>query len=93
LSDAYVTLCIHGGIAAADVICCARVGEHAMGENHDAAVRLLARVDQSLANDLAALLGVKTKSGYTAEAVNRNETKRAERSMNRLTTAARSVAP
>lgn len=31
LIDAYVTNCVHAGIAAADVICCARLGEHAIG--------------------------------------------------------------
>lgn len=31
LVDAYITLCIHAGIAAADVICCARLGVHATG--------------------------------------------------------------
>jgi len=27
VADAYVTLCVHAGIAAADVICCTRFGE------------------------------------------------------------------
>lgn len=26
LNDAYVTLCVHAGIATADVVCCARLG-------------------------------------------------------------------
>ena len=38
LLDAMVTLCVHAGIAAADVICCARLGEHATGQNHTEAV-------------------------------------------------------
>lgn len=91
LSDAYVTLCVHAGIAAADVICCARLGEHSVGESHTEATGLLAKVDAALAKDLAALLGVKTKSGYTAHSVSRVETKRAERSMRRLVDAARSM--
>ncbi|MGH2625206.1 MAG: hypothetical protein ACRDHY_00975, partial [Anaerolineales bacterium] len=33
IADAYVTLCIHAGIAAADAICCAKLGEHAHGES------------------------------------------------------------
>jgi hypothetical protein len=41
IADAYVTLCVHAGIAAADVICAARLGEHCRGENHDEAVALL----------------------------------------------------
>ena len=31
VADAYVTLCVHAGIAAADVICCRRLGEHKAG--------------------------------------------------------------
>lgn len=33
VADAYVTLCVHAGIAAADVICCKRLGEHSRGED------------------------------------------------------------
>jgi len=32
--DAVVTLYVHAGIAAADVICCARLGKHSSGDNH-----------------------------------------------------------
>lgn len=31
IGDAFVTLCVHAGIAAADVVCCARLGVHAPG--------------------------------------------------------------
>lgn len=34
-ADVYVTLCVHAGIAASDVICCARLGEHAKDEDHN----------------------------------------------------------
>jgi hypothetical protein len=37
IGDAYVTLCVHAGIAAADALCCAGLGEHAQGESHTAA--------------------------------------------------------
>ena len=33
VEDAYITMCVHSGIAAADVICCAQLGEHSTGEN------------------------------------------------------------
>jgi hypothetical protein len=33
VADAYVTLCVHAAIAAADVICCNELGRHAVGEN------------------------------------------------------------
>jgi len=36
IADAYVTLCVQAGIAAADVICCARLGEHAQGDGPEA---------------------------------------------------------
>jgi NTP pyrophosphatase (non-canonical NTP hydrolase) len=29
VADAYITLCVHAGIAASDVICCARLGRYA----------------------------------------------------------------
>ena len=29
VADAFVTLCVHAGIAASDVICCGTLGEHA----------------------------------------------------------------
>jgi hypothetical protein len=44
VGDAYVTLCVHAGIAAADAICCAALGEHSQGESHVEAVQLLRRV-------------------------------------------------
>jgi hypothetical protein len=34
INNAFVTLCVHAGIAAADVICCARLGEYSRGEDH-----------------------------------------------------------
>ncbi len=40
-ADAAVTLAVHAGIAASDVICCARLGEHAQGKNHGEATGLL----------------------------------------------------
>lgn len=62
VSDAYVTLCVHAGIAASDVICCARLGQHAAGDNHNEAVSLLRRADDSSAKSLQVLLSLKTKS-------------------------------
>jgi hypothetical protein len=38
VGDAVTTLLVHCGIAAADVICCARLGVHARGEQHSEAV-------------------------------------------------------
>ena len=84
LIDAYVTNCIHAGIAAADVICCAQLGEHAVGENHQDAVEHLAKADGELAKDLRALLAMKTAAGYSEVAATEQQRKRARRAMDRL---------
>ena len=46
LAAAFVTLCVHAGIAAGDVLCCKRLGYHAQGQDHTQAVRLLAKVSR-----------------------------------------------
>lgn len=66
LADAFVTLCVHAGIAAADVICCAKQNEHSTGGNHKTAVALLARVDKANSVHLATLLDMKGHAGYSA---------------------------
>jgi hypothetical protein len=90
LLDALVTLCVHAGIAAADVICCARLGEHATGQNHTEAVELLARVDKALSRDLSKLLGMKTRAGYSSTPVSAANARSAVRSATRLVVAAAS---
>ena len=40
-ADACATLAVHGGIAYADVICCAFLGKHAQGDNRQEAIALL----------------------------------------------------
>jgi len=89
VSDAYVTLCVHAGIAASDVICCARLGEHAQGESHAHAVALLRTADKDAAKHLSTLLGLKTKSGYSHMPVTAGELKRAGRAAEALAEAAR----
>ena len=44
IADAYVTLCVHCGVAAADVICCIALGGHVQGEDHNEAVTQLSKV-------------------------------------------------
>ena len=65
LADAFVTLCVHAGIAAADVICCAKLNEHSIGGNHNLAISLLARVDQGSSIHLKTLLDMKGHAGYS----------------------------
>jgi hypothetical protein len=85
VGDAYVTLCVHSGIAAADVICCARLGRHAQGDNHDEAIALLDRAgSKEGAKHLAVLLGLKSKAGYTAAPSSKTDVKRARRAAQAL---------
>ncbi|WP_326955936.1 hypothetical protein [Amycolatopsis sp. NBC_01286] len=89
IGDAYVTLCVHAGIAAADALCCAGLGEHAQGENHNDAVELLARVDKDAGRALRALLALKTKAGYSHTSATAEEFKRAGRNAEALVLRAR----
>ena len=66
LLEACVTLWVHAGIAAADVICCVRLGVHAKGENHAEAIDLLRQAQSDLAAHLSSLISMKTRSGYTS---------------------------
>ncbi len=91
VADAYVTLCVHAGIAASDVICCARLGEHAQGENHEEAIGLLARADKEIAKHLRTLLKLKTKAGYSHTPATAEEFKRAGRAAETLVETARRV--
>jgi hypothetical protein len=91
VADAFVTLAVHAGIAAADVICCARLGVHANGERHDDAVALLKRADPAAAKALRVLLGMKTSAGYSAMPVSTTDRRRAERAMDALLATANAV--
>lgn len=83
-SDAYVTLLIHAGIAAADVICCARLGQHAQGESHVEAVSLLRTADSAAARHLDTLLKLKTRAGYGHSQVSTPDRRRAQRAAEAL---------
>jgi len=92
IGDAYVTLLIHAGIAAADVICCEALGEHAHGESHTDAVELLRRVrpdGSDLGIALGSLLGAKTRAGYSHQPVNKETRVRSTRAVEKLVRAAR----
>ena len=92
VADAFVTLAVHAGIAAADVICGARLGVYHQGENHNDAVDLLATTDKAAAGELRALLGMKTRAGYSWQPVSGQDRVRAERAMDALVVAARQSA-
>lgn len=89
VADAYVTLCVHAGIAASDVICCIRLSEHAQGESHGDAVGLLAKVNREAAKHLNTLLKLKTKSGYSHVPATAEDFKRAGRAAESLVEQAR----
>jgi hypothetical protein len=88
VGDAFVTLCVHAGIAASDVICCRALGHHVQGDSHNEAIAELRKVDKELARDLQALLGMKTRAGYSDTGVTANQRKRAFRAADRLVNAA-----
>jgi len=92
LGDACVTLCVHAGIAASDVICCIELKEHAQGDDHNQALTLLESVKpggRELAKSLRTLLGMKTRAGYSYRPVTGEDQKRAHRQAERLLRAAR----
>ncbi len=89
LRDAVVTLHVHAGIAAADVICCARLGLHATGDNHAEAVALLKKAGATSHRHLATLLGLKTKAGYSHTPASTADVKTAARAAAQLVDEAR----
>lgn len=91
VADAYVTLSVHAGIAAADVICAARLGVHTRGENHQNAVKLLATVSKEASRHLDVLLRTKTLAGYSHLPVSAERARRAGRAMEALMHSARQV--
>lgn len=82
--DAVVTLYVHAGIAAADAICAKKLNKHAQGENHNAAVELLASVDKQAAKHLDTLLKLKSRAGYGHASVSNRNLTSAERAANQL---------
>lgn len=63
--DTCVSLAVLAGIAAADVICCIRMGEHAAGDDHQRAVVLLKQANAGAATQLNRLLAQKSRAGYS----------------------------
>lgn len=84
ISDAYVTLCVHAGIAASDVACCKRLGVHSKGQDHAAAIGLLGQVDSKASQQLTVLLGMKEKAGYSPRPVSGTDRKKAMRAATAL---------
>jgi hypothetical protein len=89
MTDAFVSLCIHAGIRAEDVICCDRLGKHAVGENHNEAISLLAQADRNVQQHLRTLLSLKSKVEYTHLSATATERKKSRRAAEALVEAAR----
>ena len=85
--DVCVTLAVHAGIAASDVICCSTLGHHSQSRDHHDAIGLLRKCDGRLATDLQVLLDMKSIAAYSPTALGPNDLKRAERAMTRLVAA------
>lgn len=91
VGDALVTLCVHAGIAASDVLCCKSLGHYVQGEDHLLAIAELSKVSpdgKQLGNDLRALLQMKSRAGYAAPPVTADQRKRAWRRAESLVEAA-----
>jgi hypothetical protein len=92
VGDSVVTLCVHAGIAASDVICCKALGHFVQGDDHNQAVAELSKVAPgggALGKDLRALLQMKTRAGYGGPVVTADQRKRAWRRAESLVEAAR----
>lgn len=92
IGDAFVTLCVHAGIAAADAICCEALGHHAQGDDHNQAIAELSKVrpdGQELGKDLRALVRMKPRAEYGPIPVTAEQRKRAWRRAESLVEAAR----
>ncbi|PZU36177.1 MAG: hypothetical protein DI573_14190 [Microbacterium sp.] len=86
-----VTLYVHAGIAAADAICCARLGEYSTSGNHSDAVALLTRADATLAPALQRLISVKSAAGYGAISMSSQRITDSRKAAERLIAALRRV--
>ncbi|MBS1890622.1 MAG: hypothetical protein JST59_04970 [Actinobacteria bacterium] len=93
VGDALVTVCVHAGIAASDVLCCKALGHYVQGDDHQQAIAELSKVapgGKELGKDLRALLQMKTQAAYAAAPIGAAERKRAWRKAESLVEAARS---
>lgn len=86
-----MTLAVHAGIAASDVICLRRLGYYWQSGNHHEAVEHLRQADASSARHLSTLLSLKTRAGYGHETMSPSHVTRAVRAMQYLADAARAA--
>ena len=82
--NACVGNCVLAGIAAADALCYARLGERYAGPDHDQAADILDRVSKDLGSALRSLTRLKTKAQYGDEWLTDSSRKTALRSARTL---------
>ncbi|GAA1469937.1 hypothetical protein [Microbacterium thalassium] len=88
-SNAVLSLYVLAGIAASDVVCCARLGEYSKSENHADAIGLLRRADPSLVPPLQRLLSRKSESAYGVAPMSATRVTEARSAADKLVRAAR----
>jgi hypothetical protein len=86
-----VSVAVLAGIAAGDAICCASLRERYRGTDHFEAVRLLARTDRDLSDELAKLIRLKPTSHYGSSFVTADNRRQAMRAASKLVRRARQV--
>ncbi|SDZ25927.1 hypothetical protein [Herbiconiux ginsengi] len=91
LRDAVVTLAVHAGIAASDVICLRRLGYYWQSGNHHEAIEHLRRADARSAGHLSTLLSLKTRAAYGHDSMSSSNVSRSVRAMHKLAAAARAA--
>lgn len=84
-----VGIAVLAGIAASDAICAATLSERYAGQDHSAAVQVLKRVDDALAQKLKRLVDMKPGSHYGDALLNSHDRARAIRAASDLVQAAR----
>lgn len=90
--DVFVTLAVHAGIAAADVICIGALGHYSASGAHDEALALVRKVDRAACTALSRILSVKTKAGYTHRSASASDVITAENALAKLMDVARTWA-
>ncbi|WP_231995525.1 hypothetical protein [Mycobacterium sp. 1274756.6] len=83
-TTAAADLYVSAGIAAADVICCVRLGVHSNTDSHDEARALLKMADSGSERHLATLVGLKNKATYTHVPISAAECKKMGRAATHL---------
>jgi hypothetical protein len=89
--NSIVSLYVLAGIAASDVICCARLGERSTSDNHTDAAALLGRAAPDMVASLQRLLSGKSAAAYGASPSSGQRVTEARNAARRLVDAAREL--